>query len=207
MKGKWTESPALDILRFLGELLALNVLCFLCCLPVITIVASFSAMYSVLFKMKNESDIPVIRSFLVCFKNNFLPSLAVEAVAAVMLFLAYGDAVYALSVDGTQKFVFLTVAGIIVINVMILLTFGIGQIAHFKNSVKNYIKNSFILAFIAPGWMILIWIVWIAWLGLLVIFPLDDMLTYLGWLYFLWGLSLPAYICAKIYGIVFKRFQ
>jgi len=206
MKRKWTDLPVWDFIRLAGGLLALNVLCFLCCLPVVTIVASFSAMYGTLFKLKDDTGIPVIRTFLLELKENILPSLAVEGIAVVLLAVAGGDAYYALSQEGAARFMFLTVATVIAVIAVILLTFGTTQIARFKNTVKNYIKNSFVLALVSPGWMVLAWLVWAVFLGLLLAFP-RFMLTNLGWFYFMWGLSIPAYICTGIFSRVFKRFE
>lgn len=207
MKKQWTESSAWDAVKGAGDLLALNVMCFLCCLPVITIVASFSAMYSVLFKLRRDRSIPVIRTFFSSFKENVLPSIAVEAVAVVLGVFAYGDAYYALTqAEGTQRFLFLTVATIVGVIALILLTYGTAQIANFRNSVKNYIKNSFVLALIAPGWMVLVWLIWLAVLGVLAAFP-RFVLQYLGWAYFMWGLSFPAFVSAAIFAKVFKRFE
>lgn len=206
MKRKWTDSPAWDVIKAAGGLLALNVLCFLCSLPIITIVASFSAMYGTLFKMRSDPGIPVIRTFFAELKENILPSLAVEGIALVLLALAYGDAVYALSLEGAFRFVFLTVATVMSVIALILLTYGTTQIARFKNTVKNYIKNSFVLALVSPGWMVLVWLIWAAFLGILLVFP-RFVLTYLGWFYFMWGLSFPAFVCTGIFARVFKRFE
>lgn len=206
MKKTWTESAAWDAVKSAGDLLALNVLCFLFCIPVITIVASFSAMYSVLFKLKRDRSIPVIRTFFSSLKENILPSIAVELIVLVLGVIVYGDAYYALSQEGGQRTLFLTVATIVGVVALILLTYGTSQIANFRNSVKNYIKNSFVLALVAPGWMVLVWLVWAVVFGVLLAYP-SFVLQYLGWAYFMWGLSFPAFVSSVIFAKVFKRFE
>ena len=141
MDNKWTDSSVARFVKFLGQLLALNVLCFLCSLPIITIVASFSAMYSVLFRLRRDSMLPVIRTFFVSFKENFLPSVALEIVVFLLGVLAYGDATYALSQSGTVQFLFLAVATVVSLVALIILTYGTSQIANFNNTVKNYGLN------------------------------------------------------------------
>ena len=61
-------------MRFLGEifdLIVLNLLTVLCCLPVLTAGAAMTAMYYVLFHKVNRQDEGVVRPFLKSFKENF----------------------------------------------------------------------------------------------------------------------------------------
>ena len=206
MENKWTDSPVAIFLGHLGDLLALNMLCLLCSIPVITIGASVSAMYSVLFKQRRDPTCPTIRTFFASFKDNFLPATAIEGIILVLGVLCWGDAKYALSVEGNQKTIFLVVATIIGMVALLLFTLGLPQVANFKNSVKKYVVNSFALAMCAPGWLVLIWLLWGAVIALPFCF-FEFVMTYLGILYFLFGLSFPAFVTTIILSKVFERFE
>lgn len=64
------DSPLMRGLSRITDLMALNVLWLLCCLPLITAGASTSAMYSVLFRQQLGLEDAVIRPFFRAFREN-----------------------------------------------------------------------------------------------------------------------------------------
>lgn len=71
------DSPAM---RFFGEvfdLIVLNLLTVLCCLPVFTAGAAMTAMHYVLFHKVNHQDEGVVRPFLRSFRENFLQATVI----------------------------------------------------------------------------------------------------------------------------------
>ena len=76
------------IMGVLFDLIILNVLTLLCCLPVVTAGASFTAMHSVLWRMVRHEETYVARQFFDSFKRNLkqslLPWLAFLLAAAVL---------------------------------------------------------------------------------------------------------------------------
>ena len=63
------------IMGVLFDLIILNVLTLLCCLPVVTAGASFTAMHSVLWRMVRHEETYVARQFFDSFKRNLKQSL------------------------------------------------------------------------------------------------------------------------------------
>ena len=75
MKGIFNpESPFIQFLDAATDLVILNVLCILCCIPVFTIGASLSALHFVLMKMVKREDSNNIRTFFSAFQQNFKQS-------------------------------------------------------------------------------------------------------------------------------------
>ena len=54
-----------------ADLLLLNFLCILCCIPVVTAGASITALYYVTLKMARDEESYIARSFFRSFKQNF----------------------------------------------------------------------------------------------------------------------------------------
>ncbi len=54
-----------------ADLLLLNFLCILCCIPVVTAGASITALYYVTLKMARDEESYIARSFFHSFKQNF----------------------------------------------------------------------------------------------------------------------------------------
>ena len=80
------------IMGVLFDLIILNVLTLLCCLPVVTAGASFTAMHSVLWRMVRHEETYVTRQFFDSFKRNLKQSL--------LPWLAFLLAAIVLVVDG-----------------------------------------------------------------------------------------------------------
>lgn len=58
------------ILTKVFDLCLLNLLAFLCCVPIVTAGASLTAMYAVMMKMAKNEEGPIIKSFMKEFKSN-----------------------------------------------------------------------------------------------------------------------------------------
>ena len=93
------------IMGVLFDLIILNVLTLLCCLPIVTAGASFTAMHSVLWRMVRHEETYVARQFFDSFKRNLkqslLPWLAFLLAAIVLGFSrAFGETLAVLMVVG-----------------------------------------------------------------------------------------------------------
>ena len=82
------DNPFNVILTGIFDLAILNILWFICCIPIITIGASTSALYSVTLKMVRNEEGEIAKSFFAAFKSNFkesIPETAVLLAVAVLL--------------------------------------------------------------------------------------------------------------------------
>ena len=66
-----------------ADLMILNILCIICCIPIITIGASVTAMYYVTLKMARNEESYIVRSFFKSFKENFKQATVIWLVALV----------------------------------------------------------------------------------------------------------------------------
>lgn len=118
----------------------LNVLCFLCCMPIITIGASLTAKYYVSMKLVRGEEPALMQAFFKSFKENFKQSTLVWLLlAAIMLFLGYDW--YVIHESGGQYPAFYQ----ILLCVVSVLTGGVfftvfPLIARFYMSVKEVIR-------------------------------------------------------------------
>ena len=71
------EGPFFNVLNRLSDLVILNVLWFICCLPIVTIGASTTALYYVTIKIVNDEDAYVAKNFFKSFRQNFLQSTVI----------------------------------------------------------------------------------------------------------------------------------
>ena len=73
-----------------ADLLLLNFLCILCCIPVVTAGASITALYYVTLKMARDEESYIARSFFRSFKQNFKQATIINIImllTAAVLFI------------------------------------------------------------------------------------------------------------------------
>lgn len=198
------KTPLSAVLSKLGDLLALNLLCMFCCLPIVTVGASLSAMYAVLLRQNREENVSLVKGFFRAFRQNFLQATALEAIVALIALFGITDIRYALAVGGGAGKLYLAVGTAVILAAMILQILAIVQQAVYQNTIRRFLANSFALAFCAPGRLLLSMAAWIVPWALLVAIP-DFFLMKLGAAYLMWGLSGPAWITVKLLDGLFRR--
>lgn len=199
------DTPVVVLLRFLGDLLTVNILAIICSFPIITVGASLSAMYAVVFtRERQDGTVSVIKTFFRYFKQNFIHATLLELILLLITGIAWGDFRFALSAQPPVRTLYMVVGTVIVMIGLILFILGYAQQSFYKNTIGNYIKNSFFLAFCAPARLIASFAAWILpWL-LMAWLP-EVFLVRFGVIYLLWGFSFPAWATAKAFNGVFLK--
>lgn len=196
-------SPIMSFLNTIGKLIILNLLWILCCIPIITIGPSTSAMYSVMFKVVNDTDGFLIKNFFIQFAKNFKQSLVIGIIFVIISILFIFDLRYAVSKEGIigNLFVFVSVIGLFVAQVIFMYSFALQSM--FKNTVKNYFKNSFLLLFYCPLKFVMLLAVWLG--PYILTYNSYKVLKYSGFIWFVCGFALQFYFASKILLTVFKK--
>ncbi len=195
------DSPVFSFLNKAADLIWLNILTFICCIPVFTVGASMTALNYVVLKMVRNEEGYITRSFFKSFKQNFKQATIIWLILLVVIMILAGDFYilrFALFEFPTWiKVALLAVVVLFLISVMHLFP----ALAKFDNTIKNTFKNSFLMGILSLPKTILMIFCWAAptVIGLMVyqIMPLV----------FAFGISLPAYMCALLYNKTFKRFE
>ena len=189
----------------MADLMILNLLTLLCCLPVITLGPAFTALYSITLKIARDEPVSTIREYFAAFKSNFKQALVLGIIALFAAAVIFADGVYAFSVEGTAKIVFCIVTGIVCALFLTYTCYVFALQAKFENSVKAHIKNAFLLAFLTPGKTVLMWIILASPFLLIFLLP-QIVVAYTGVLFLLFGISLPVYCNSTILRKIFDRF-
>lgn len=131
----------------LKDIFLLNISFVISCIPIFTIGTAITAMYSVFFNL--EDDTRIIPAYVQEFKSNFKQSVLVWLlllVFAVIIFLDY------MLIDLLEiGYVLLTIVLYIDIFLVVgISTYAFGLIAMFNNSIKQLLKNAFLLSISMP---------------------------------------------------------
>ena len=195
------DSPFMIFLSNLTDVVILNVLCLVCCIPVITIGPSITAMHYVTLKMAREEEILVVKYFFKAFKDNFkqaaLAWLGFLAIT-VVFFIDY-RILKAMELDNTK--VLLMVIGAIYMFVCFTNMYVFPLMARFANPMKQTLKNAFFMSILHILKTIVMAVIYIL---PFVFLPLhyNVILVFL-----LVGLSGPAYINSFIWKSIFKKYE
>ena len=183
------------------NLIYLNLITIAFCIPVITVGASLTAMHYVLLKIIRREDGYIGRMFWNAFKTNFKQA-TILWVAVAALFLSYRVDWVLVSSDN-DLFGRPVQYGIMILTIItfMLFQFLFPVLSHFENTIFMTVQNTVILSISKFPRTVVMTLVWIVPFEILThsfaLFPLILML----------GLTLPGFVCAKMYNPVFKLLE
>lgn len=195
------DSPVMRVLNRVGDLLILNLLMIVCCLPVITVGASFTAMHYVLLKMVRGEEGYLVRGFFKSFKRNFKQATIIWLIMLVVIAIYVGDVlIFNYSQIVFPKALIAIVVAVAVLALLIAM-YIFPLLSRFDNTVWNTIKNAALMSFLNLPKTLL----------MLVIYILPFVITYFSTysiiFVIMFGYSVPAYGAAWLYSGIFKKFE
>lgn len=193
-----------SFLHNLWDLMILNWLWLLCCLPLITVGPASCALYYVTLKLVRGEAVYPVKDFFRTFRENLKPGLLLGLLAAALLAVAAGDAFFALQQTGMLQTVYLVIAVMVGALFLTLTCFTFPLQAMFENPLKTQLKNAFLLAFTAPGKTLLLWVIALIPVAAALLLP-PVALQMLGFLYVILGASGPVFLSSRILRDLFDR--
>ena len=187
----------------LVDLVWINLLTLVCALPVVTAGASFASMYYLLLRMAENDSGALTRGFFRAFRKNFKNATAVWLIGLVVL-AVYGYQLWLLRQGvldgyGILKKVSLGLIVLILVAAVMVLDYAFALLARYDRGLKQTVKNAALLTIgFLPRSLCM---------AVLMLFPLALMLLsdYFFWLWFLYGLSYPGYLIARLMLTVFNK--
>lgn len=196
-----------NFLRSLFDLMVLNIIWIICSVPVFTIGPATSALTRVLIKQaKEESPTSVIKEFFLSFRRDFGKAVVLGLLGLLGAAIAVSDYLYAVSLGGVMKTLFLIVAVIVGSIVASFASYAFPLHAFYGNTVSGHIKNALALAASCPVDTVLIWLCFAVPAAALIFLP-EIVIVYMGFLYILFGVSAPAWFAAKHQAKVLAKFD
>lgn len=139
------DSPFMDAMTKLFDLVALNLIFLLCCLPVVTIGASCTALHAVTLKMAAGNDPPILKSFFLAFRDNWR-----QATLTWLLLLAAGGFLYVdlliSAQGGAGGLLMKCVFGFFSILYLLVLLYIFPIQSRYRNTIKMNLQNSLLMA-------------------------------------------------------------
>lgn len=139
------NSPFGRLMNRLVDVVLLSLLTLLLCLPVITIGAAFTALYSVLLKVIRDTDQNIVRTYFKAFKSNFFKATALWAIVAAVFFVLYMDFYLLSSVAMDNAALVRNVLLVFSALLLMVASYIFPMQAQFENTVFGTIKKSFLI--------------------------------------------------------------
>lgn len=196
------DSPLMRALNKVADLLWLNVLTLICCLPIVTVGASLTAMNYMALKIVRNEECYITRGFFKSFKENFKQATLIWLILVLLAVVLTADF---LIIGGENQTTFgkilwgiLTAAALMVAATA---TFVFPVLAKFENTVFRTLRNGFMISLMQFPKTILMIVVYAVPPVLFLILPPAMPLC------LMFGLALPAWVSAKLYNKFFKRLE
>ena len=129
-----------------ADLIILNLLCIVCCIPVVTIGPSIAAMFYVTLKMVRNEESYIVRGFFKSFKQNLKQGIVINLIMLVAALLLYFDISICRSTPGTIGKVLMVLFMMILVVYLMIFLYIYPVLAKFYNTIKNTFTNAFLMS-------------------------------------------------------------
>lgn len=150
------DNPIIQGIGKITDFVILNLLWLICSLPIITIGASTTALYSVMLKLVKNEEGYVVKGFFKAFKENFKQSTLIWLILllfGIILIVDFSSLkLMPENIAAVLRILFLFMGGLLI--GMTVYAFSLQ--ARFENTIRNTLKNALILVFAKLPYTLLI---------------------------------------------------
>ncbi len=195
------DGPLMQALTKVANLMILNLLTVLCCIPVFTIGAALTALHYMCLKMIRNEDCYICKGYFKAFKESFKQSTKVWLIMLFVIIVLIAD-YYVITKSGLEfGYWFTTILGAVAIFALFEFVMVFPLMAKFTNTTIQTIKNALAISILYfPKTILMI---------ILYAIPLFIFFTQLSLmpLVFMFGFSAPAFGAAALYNGTFKKLE
>lgn len=197
-----SENAFFRIMGVVFDLIELNLLTLLCCLPVVTAGASFTAMHNTLWHMVRGEAGYVHTHFFAAFKRNFKQATPVWLVCLAVIVVMAGDVMVLGRLDGALHAALLIVLVIVGILAVSVAQYYFVFLSRYDDPIKVHLRNAVMAAigfFPRTAGMLVVLVAFGVLYAMLFVYIVPFLL--------LLGITLPQYCCALLYCPIFSRLE
>ncbi|MBR3949055.1 MAG: YesL family protein [Oscillospiraceae bacterium] len=199
MKFFSPDSKFAQVMTSFGEIMLLNLCYILACLPLVTVGAANTAMYTMMGRrLREEGGGTVVPFFKAWWSNLKLGTFFWVIQAAVSFSLGL---TVVLPLPSFLKIL----AAVLLVLVTLLLSIIYPQLARYRNRPFAYLRNAVILLLTKPGWVLLNLVLFLIPIALFLLFPVEFLQFGVIWL--LCGFSALFLVSAEVMQKILKPLE
>lgn len=177
-----------------GDLFLLNVFFTITSLPIVTIGASFTAMYTITFKMVRNEETTIKDGYFKAFKRNFKQSTQLWVGLLIVFYLIYLQLKNVMNTDSKAVNLMVFALGFQMLILTFIVPLLFPMVARYENTNFNMIKNSMLASFLHLGTWATVFSLWVI---PIVLYYLRPTLCFYTWyLWFVFFAAFVAYTCS-----------
>lgn len=199
------DNPFMQFLSKVFDLLMLNIIFIISCIPVFTIGAALSALYTVALKMVRDKDTYIVKGYFTAFAHNFKQSTVLWLLCIVLFFFFRYDYMIASSMDSSV----FQIVRIVLLMMIFLLTAAFLYLfpiaSHFVCTTRQVIKNAFLMCIGHLPYTLILFAyygaIWFLCTRSVKIFGFIALLSMFC------GFSVTAFVTSIVFSKVFKKYE
>lgn len=195
------DNPFWNFMGKVADLVILNALALICSIPIVTIGASWTALYYVTIRIVRKEEGYIIRDFFRSFKENFKQATIIWLLVLAVVAVFIGDfAIYRMMPEQIPQ-AFMIVVVVLAYFVLGTVVYVFPVLSRFHNTTMNTIKNAFLLSVINIPFTIIFMIL------IIIPFILGIFVIELAPIVLLMGIALPAFLSSMIFVRIFRKIE
>lgn len=185
----------------MADLMWLNILTMICCVPIITAGAAFTAMHYMTLKIVRDEETYITQGFFKSFKTNFKQATVIWLIVLLTALVLGVDYFLVEDMTGTLGTIVGLAVGATAVLVILIFMYAFPVLAKFDNTTKQTIKNAFVLSLMQFPKTIVIFLSYVVAFGIL--FFAFQWLP----LFLFFGFSGPGFVTAKMTDSLFGKLE
>ena len=144
------DSPFMQMLTKAGDMILLNVMFLICCVPVITAGASIAAMHKMMQEVVYDTDSGTVKGFFRAFKANFKQATILWIIILLVILSLGCDALLIITYFSGSEAVkwMLILLGVLAALVCCVAAYMIPLLVRYENTLREHLTNAAVLAII-----------------------------------------------------------
>ena len=142
---RW-DNPLIHLLTALADVILTNLLCLICCLPVVTAGASIAATYKVMLNLSQDTGGGIWNTFFTAFRENFKQATAVWLITLLVGASLVCDYILVqLYFQGGLHTALLIVVAVLTFLALAILAYLYPLMIRYQNTLREHLHNAMIL--------------------------------------------------------------
>lgn len=187
-------------LYLVADIVLLHILWIICSLPIVTIGASTTALYSSCMKRIRRDEGYITGNFFRAFKSNFRQSTLIWLLLLAVGGILYMDLWIGLSVEGVLGKIMLVSCSMLLIPFFCTVLYIFPVQAKFENRILDNLKNAFLMSLSNFQWTLFLAFILATFVLLTLVFP-----PFMG-LILIAGAGIFGYLTSCVFVYVFRKY-
>ncbi|MCI8997210.1 MAG: YesL family protein [Lachnospiraceae bacterium] len=188
-----------------ADLLLLNILWLICCIPLVTIGPSTSALYYTALKIVRKEDSYVWKMFFHSFRQNLRQGICLTLLFMAVGFLLILDMRICGTMYGSLAQFLMAAFWFLSLLFLILLSYTFPVLAQFENSLRDTLKNAMLMALCHLPYTLLILLINLLPIFLFFFSPYYFFMSIPLWLFL--GIAVLAWVNSHLFVKIFARYM